>query len=383
MPPLRDRVLTAFQHRFGHPASVLARAPGRVNLLGAHVDYSEGWVLPGAIDRAVWLAAAPGGGRVVALDLDEEMQLSPEPGSANGDWRDLVRGVQWALAERGLRPAGCDVVFASDVPQGAGVSSSAAVEMALLLAWESLSAWRLAGVERARIGQHAENGFLGVGSGIMDQYASLHGRRQSVLLLDCRRLEHEVLPLPPSLAVVLADSGVRRRLSGSGFNSRRTECGEAVARLAERLPQVRTLRDVSAAQLERHADLLSPTLLRRARHAVEECERVLAAAAAIREGRIEALGEQIRRSHESSRDLYETSIPELDVLAEAAWAVPGCYGARVMGGGFGGCVGALVERHAAAEVLAAMCGALAERYGSDHGGFVCRFDDGARVEPLG
>ncbi|MDH3255575.1 MAG: galactokinase, partial [Acidobacteriota bacterium] len=297
-------------------------------------------------------------------------------------WLDLPRGVAWALAKRcGALPP-LDVVFGSDLPMGAGLSSSAAVEVAFSMAWEAAAAIDLDGRERAKLGRAVENDYLGVGSGIMDQYASIHGRAGHLLLLDCRTLEHRHVPMPPGLAVLVADSGVRRALAASDYNDRPSECRQAAELLRRRLPQVRTLRDVTADDLERYGDVLTPPLMSRARHAVGECRRVREGAAALEGDDIEAFGAAMRASHESSRDLYQVSIPELDYLAKTAWSVPGCYGARLSGGGFGGCVTALVDEEAIGEVARRLEQAFEARFGRPCSSYASRFADGAALEEL-
>ena len=372
--PLIEELEARYRRRFGQAPETVVRAPGRLTLLGAHIDYSEGWVLPVAIDRAVYLAA---GGRddgrldLVAADLGETAMLElahlPPPVAerdpADSAWTDYVAGVAWALDEAGRAPAGLNVVIGGDLPMGCGLSSSAALESALVLAWEAVSGFRLAPVERARIGHRAEVGYLGLGSGIMDQFVVLHARRGSAVFLDCRSLDHQAIPLPAGSRLVVADSGVERRLVGSEFNSRRRECERAVDLLRVALPEISTLRDVAPAELAEHSVLLPPAIARRARHVVGECRRARQGAAALRAGDGRELGRLMRRSHESSRDLYEVSLPELDTLAAAAWAAPGCLGARFSGGGFGGCVGALVEAGAEGAVAAAMADAFEARFG--------------------
>jgi galactokinase len=406
---VRDRVVEAFGRRFSRAPQVLVRAPGRVNLLGAHVDYSEGWVLPAAIDRAVWLAAAllPEGKagrplRAHALDLESNgeadldldldalplprPQRSAEGARSESSWIDVPAGVAWALAEKGHQAPAMEVMFGSDLPIAAGVSSSAAVEMAFLLAWEVLSAvtdnpFDLLGIDRARIGQRGENGYLGVQSGIMDQFASLHGLAGQAILLDCRDLTFEPKPMPPGSLVLVADSGVRRRLGASGFNDRPAECHQAVEILRRVLPDIRTLRDVTVQDFERHSHHLPIHLRRRAQHTVEECKRVQDGAMALLLQQPDVFGELMRRSHLSSRDLYEVSIPELDVLAASAWSVEGCYGARLSGGGFGGCVTALVDGAAAEAVGAEMTAAFEAEFGRSPTILRCRVAEGARVLP--
>ena len=387
-----DEVATAFGRRYGRRPQVLVRAPGRVSLLGAHVDYSEGWVISGAIDRAVWLAAAATDGltRIAALDLGETATLDlarlpppvPERTGGGATGVDLPAGVAWALAEAGHRPPTMDVAFAGNVPIGAGVSSSAAVEMAWLLAWEAVAGaagFGLDGAGRARLGQRAENGYLGVRSGIMDQFSSLHGAAGQLIFLDCRSLAFEHLPLPPTAAVLVADSGVRRCLVDIDYGDRRQQCREAVAILAPHLPGIRTLRDVSCEDFELVSHHLPRLLRRRARHAVEECRRVRDGAAALRRGDLAAFGRLMRRSHLSSRDLYEVSIPELDVLAAAAWATPGCYGARLSGAGFGGCLTVLAEASAVEAVHRAMDDAFHREFARRPEIFACAVGEGASI----
>ena len=370
-----DPLRSAYRRRFGAPPEAVLRAPGRLTLLGAHVDHSEGWVLPMAIDRALYVVAGSrDDGRVdlVASDLGASARLDlaalPPPvaerAEAGSGWTDYAAGVAWALGETGRRPRGLNAVIGGDLPMGAGLSSSAALESALVLAWEAVSGFRLAPAERARVGHRAEAAYLGLGSGIMDQFTVLNARPGHALLLDCRSWEHQCVPLPVGCRLVVANSGVERRLVGSEFNSRREDCRHAVDLLRHELPEIRTLRDVAPRDLARVVDGLPSAAARRARHVVGECRRTRRGAAALARGDAAELGRLMRRSHESSRDLYEVSLPELDTLAEAAWAAPGCLGARFSGGGFGGCVGALVEDGAEESVAAAMAAAFERRFGS-------------------
>ncbi|MCP4660193.1 MAG: galactokinase [bacterium] len=387
---LPEAVVESFRRRYGRDPAVVVRAPGRVNLLGAHIDYSEGWVMPAAIDRAVWLAAAPAAEnelRIHALDLDQTATLDldalPVPVPQRADpattWVDYPAGVAWALRDAGYRPAGMAATFGGDVPVGAGLSASAALEVAFLIAWERLSGFALDGLERARLGQRAENAYLDVQSGIMDQFASIHGKANHLILLDCRSLTYERIPLPAGTAVVVADTGVRRRLADSGFNSRRAQCQEAVAILRRELPEIQTLRDVAVADFERCCHQLPEPLRSRARHAVEECERVRAGAEALRRRDLDAFGELMRRSHVGSRDLYEVSIPELDTLAATAWGVAGCYGARLAGGGFGGCLIALAAESAVAALERALTLTFKAEFGRSPVIFPCSVSDGAGI----
>lgn len=390
----RERAIAAYRRLHGAPPEVVARAPGRATLVGAHIDYSEGWVLAVGIERAVYVAAGRRDDRRVelaALDLARSARLDldrlPPPlgqrEAAGSDWSDYAAGIAWVLAEAGRRPAGINAVITGDLPIASGLSSSAAVESALLLVWEKLSGFHLGSLDRARTGQRFEAGYLGLQSGIMDQFVIQHARPGRAVFVDCRTLEHELIPLPPELRLVVADSGLSRQLVGSGFNSRRDECRQAVELLRARLPGIATLRDVTHEQLEAHRDLLPAPLDRRARHVVGECRRARAAAAALHAGDAPELGRLMRRSHESSRDLYEVSVPELDTLAGAAWQTPGCHGARFSGAGFGGCVAALVEARAARSVAAAMRKAFAARFGRSPALFVSRAAGAARLGPAG
>ena len=385
-----DALVGTFGDRFGAEPEVVARAPGRVNLLGAHIDYSEGWVLPAAIDRSVWVAARRASGsrtRLAALDFGEEASFDagkPEPpvGARNGQasWIDYPRGLAWALKQRGIDVPAIDAVFGGDLPVGAGVSSSAAVEMAFLVAWEHLAGFQLSGIERAQVGRTVENDYVGVQSGIMDQFASVHGRQGHALLLDCRSLEHELVRTPDDLVFLVADTGVRRALaSGTGFNDRKSECFHAADLLRPHLPGLSTLRDLEPADFERLRQVLEPPLDGRARHVMTECRRVLDGAEALRNGNLDRLGDLMGESHRSSRNDYNVSIEELDVLAEAAAGTDGCYGARLTGAGFGGCVTAITSEAAAAHVREATALAFERRFGRRPEIHTCRVGDGAGV----
>lgn len=368
-----DELKSAFQERFGRETAVISRAPGRISLLGAHVDYSEGLVLPATIEQAVWLAAAPRrDGRVVieAVNFEERGEfrlpsLDVQASSVVSTWLNYPLGVAWALQEAGHTLSGMDVLLISDLPIESGLSSSAAVEMAFVLAWEAVSGLELNGLERAQIGQKTENEYLGVGSGIQDQFACVHGRSNQFVYLDCRTLEHELVPLSAGVetAVILADSGVRRRLASSNYNSRPEECREAGALLQTLLPHIQTLRDVSMDELELYGHELPEHLRRRALHVVGEIERVRQGVAALKQGDLQTFGRLIRHSQISSRDNYESSIPELDLLAATAWRTPGCIGARFGGGGYGGVMQVLVEKTAVPQIQSALAEAFEAEYG--------------------
>lgn len=374
---MKTLVCDRFRDHFKRPPELVVRAPGRVNLLGGHIDYNDGWVLPAAIDRSLWLAAAPRRDarlHAYSATVEEggEAALDPPPPPPRiahrprERWIEYPTGVAWALSQDGHALCGMDAMVVSEIPMGAGLSSSAALEVAFLLAWRELAGLPLEGAEMARLGERVENAYLDVHSGVMDQFASLHGRREHAIFLDCRNLDWELLRLPPRVAVLVADTGIRRQLVGGHVNDRQAECTEALRRLRELGCEIRALRDLQSEQLECLADKLPDSLARRARHVVEECSRVCRGAQSIREGDGgEVLGTLMRASHASSRDLYQASIPELDLLAEAASELEGCFGARLAGAGFGGCVSVLVEEWAAGPVSTGLKKAFSERFGNE------------------
>jgi len=347
-------LLTDFERVFGCAPSLQTRAPGRVNLLGEHVDYNQGVVLPIAIDRAVSLVAAPVPDDLVSLyapdlqekasfrlsEVDKRLDLDgrPLPG-----WALYPAGVAWALQEAGLAPHGIQALYTSDIPIGAGLSSSAAVEVAFATAWQANSGWEMDSIILAKLCQRAENVYVGVSSGLMDQFASLCGVEGHVLSFDTRSLEWTALPLPPGTLVVIADSGIRRRLVGSAYNDRRAACEQAVELLQKYLPGIRSLRDVSSVELAAYSPYLPEVIQRRAEHVVKEIHRVDQAMIALCRGDAQMFGGFMFASHKSLRDLYEVSLPELDTLVEIARRLPGIYGARLTGAGFGGCTVNLVD----------------------------------------
>jgi galactokinase len=342
------------------PHRLAVRAPGRVNLIGEHTDYNDGLVLPMAIDLQTTIDLTPSDDRFVELRLattgeraviDLDDRSSPATGR-RGDWTDYVAGTAWALREAGGDPRGFVGVLGGNLPIGQGLSSSASLELA--------SAWALAGGKAplpdrmavARACQRAENDFVGVPCGILDQFAVTFGVRDAALLLDCRSLEHRTVHLPASAAIFIAESGVTRELRGSGYAARRRECADAAEALSAIDPAVRSLRDATPGLLDRAEDRIDDVLLRRARHVVTENERVLRTAEAFESGDLVAAGDAFLASHASLRDDFEVSTPELDRLVEVAAAMPGVFGARLTGGGFGGAVIVLAEAAAAAGIPA-------------------------------
>jgi galactokinase len=344
------QIADGFRTRFG-TEPLLVRSPGRVNLIGEHTDYNEGFVLPAATDRAVVLALAPRadtGCRIISLDYGQEIRFDIQDLARSPlRWPDYLAGVIDQFARGGYPIRGFHCIFGGDVPIGAGMSSSAAVEGGLAFGLDALFGLKIDAVELARLVQRAENEFVGLDCGIMDPFVNLHGRENTVLKLDCRSLEFEYLPFERSdLRIVVADTMVRRELAASEYNVRRRQCEEGVAVLAGYAPSVRSLRDVGLGLLEEHRAELDPVVYRRCDYVIRENIRVEQASRDLREGDFRTFGERMYASHAGLRDDYEVSSPELDILVESASKAEGVLGARMMGAGFGGCAVALVEEGA-------------------------------------
>lgn len=373
---MRERVIRAFRERFDEPPAFVVRAPGRVNLIGEHTDYNDGFCLPMAIDRALWIALRPrrdGQVGVAALDVGESITFelgALSPGEAG--WGQYVTGVAWALQHNGYNLSGWEGVMSSDIPIGSGLSSSAALELAVARAFAAVSgfAWQPEGM--ARIAQQTENQWLKLRTGIMDQLIGATGVEGQALLIDCRSLAREPVPLPSGAVVVVMDTRTPRGLVNSAYNERRAECEQAAQRLG-----VAALRDVSRADLERLGDRLSPVLHRRARHVITENERTLLAAAAMRAGDTAELGRLMNASHDSLRDDYEVTSVTLDAMVASARRQKGCWGARMTGAGFGGCAIALVAEPAVEPFIAGVFQAYQQATGLTPDIFACRPAAGA------
>lgn len=353
-----DALKASFVRRFGHDRCRVARAPGRVNLIGEHTDYNDGFVLPVAIDRYVTIVyaqgeAAPAGGlRGYSVDFDEELsapfgELSPRTERAASitapSWFDYVAGVAWVLLRNDATLHGLDFVVSGDVPIGAGLSSSAALELAVARALSDVAGMQWDGRQAALVGQRVENDYIGVNSGIMDQMASALSKAGSAMLLDCRDLSFKTVPVPESLRVVVMDTGTRRSLAGSAYNDRRASCERALRGVRAVVPDASALRDVSESELNAARSRMDGSDYRRALHVVRENTRTLEMARALEGGDESAIAELMAGSHLSLRDLYEVSSPALDEVVSIANAHPACRGARMTGAGFGGCALALVS----------------------------------------
>jgi galactokinase len=340
-----------FRSRFGTDARFY-RAPGRVNLIGEHTDYNDGFVMPAAIDFHCWVVANPRADQDLVIYSEDfqdtrEIDLFKNTVRPTKTWSDYPVGVAVHLKQAGFALRGANVLIQGEIPIGAGLSSSAAIEVATAYALLDVSSHPIDRVQVARLCQRAENEFVGARCGIMDQFVSLHGRANHALVLDCRSLGYEAVPLPDFVRLVICNTMVKHALASSHYNRRRMECEEAVRRLSAVLPSIRALRDVTVQQLEQHRALLPETIWRRAHHIVSENDRVLQAATALRAGQVEELGKRMAESHQSLRDFYGVSCPELDLLVELAGRQKGTYGARMTGGGFGGCTINIVDaRHA-------------------------------------
>ncbi len=378
---LQEKVSHAFYARFQERPTMVVRAPGRVNLIGEHTDYNDGFVLPVAVDRAAWLAISPRDDTwttIRAMDMKNDEQTFPvdRVPSSTGGWADYPKGVIWEMLEEGLAPGGINGVLSSDVPVGAGMSSSAAVEVTFAYAWNQLGDLGMTLPEIALLCQKAENHYVGVNCGIMDQMISACGRAGHAMMLDTRTLERAYFKMPEGVAIVVADSMVRRSLSGSEYNVRRAQCEQAVSVIQEHLPEVSALRDVTPQQLEQFRQSMPDVVYQRARHVVTENARVLHVSRALYEGRIEDVGHMLIEGHRSLRDDYEVSIAELDTLVDAATQVEGCYGARLTGAGFGGCIIALVAEEAVPDVKAHLNDVYEIAYGKLPAVYVTLPDDG-------
>ncbi len=322
-----------------------------MNLIGEHTDYNEGFVLPAAIEFFCWVAAAPRSDRKLVIHSENfnetvEASLDSFPVAGQKHWSSYAFGVAWALEGSRKCLSGTNLLIGGDVPLGAGLSSSAAIEVAVGFALLHQSGLVMSLTELAQLCQKAENEFVGAHVGIMDQFVACHGRASHALLLDCRSLEDKLVKLPTGIRLVICNTMVKHEIDSSQYNVRRAECQEGVRTLQKVLPEVRALRDVSLSQLEEHRALLSPKVYSRCRHVITENYRVDGAVWAFESGAIDALGPLMRDSHRSLRDDYEVSCKELDLMVEIAAAQPGIIGARMTGGGFGGCTVNLVESDA-------------------------------------
>jgi galactokinase len=375
---LISQAVAFHRNNFDQPGALrIFQAPGRVNLIGDHTDYNDGFVLPAAVDRQIVVAAAPRDDSLVnvyALDFDQwdHFDLQKEIARLRGNsWGNYIRGMAWSLLREDRQLKGMDAAVSGDIPIGAGLSSSAAVEVAVGYAMLQLSEQECERKSLALAAQKAETEFVGMHCGIMDQYISCLGRQNHALLIDCRGLGYRAIPVPPGARIAIVDSGIHRGLVDMAYNARRLECETAAAHFG-----VRALRDVSLKAFETRAYELAPTVRRRARHVITENDRTVSAGQALAAADLKTVGTLMVASHASLRDDFEVSCPELDLLVETALSVEGVYGARLTGAGFGGSMVALLQPEAAADFT----DAIAARYGSVFGRqanvHVCKASEG-------
>jgi len=380
----RDLAFSVFRQASGHEADLATFAPGRVNLIGEHTDYNDGFVMPAAVDRGVTVVGRRVQGNSFtarAVDLNDRCTFSRDliERDSQHPWADYFKGVVWALGNRGISVPSCEVVVTGDIPQGAGLSSSAAFEVAAVLFIKKVAGFGLSPVEIAKTAREAENGFVGVACGIMDQMASTFGQKGQALFLDCRSLARESVAVPVGLTIVVVNSGVRHSLGSSEYNQRRAQCEEGVRVVAASMPNVRALRDVGPDDLSRFAGDLSPVVAKRCRHVVSENARVGEAVTAMRSGDLARLKLLMAESHASLRDDYEVSCAELDVLVDLALPLSTCHGARLTGAGFGGSTVNLVETAAVESFCEVMRSGYSARCGRAAEIHVFEPSDGARV----
>jgi len=373
-----SEVTKLFSERFGEEPQLVVRAPGRVNLIGEHTDYNDGFVLPLAIDRAIWIAARPrDDGQVVvhSINYDEPGTFSVEDLGEKGEgWIEYLKATAWSLKDAGHKLAGFEGIVTGDVPLGAGLSSSAALEMATARMFAAVSDLDWDPAVMAKLGQRAENEWIGVNCGIMDQLISAAGRSNHALLIDCRSLETQPVPFPPGVAIVVLDTSTRRGLVDSAYNERRSQCEAAAEHFG-----VPALRDVTLGMFQNNGQSIDETTRRRALHVVTEDERTMMAVDAMRRGHLSALGQLMNQSHESLRDDYEVSSDALNAMVECARAHKACYGARMTGAGFGGCAVAVIDANQAEDFVISTGAAYKEKTGHEPAIYVCQATNGAEV----
>lgn len=385
----RDRATSTVSHlterftRLFAASPRVYRAPGRVNLIGEHTDYTGGFVMPAAVGFFTWVAVSPRHDRKLVVHSDnfqEQLEFSLDSVQPHGShhWSDYVMGVANVLDTSGHRLPGANLLLYGNVPQGAGLSSSASVEVAVASALLDLSDVPADRKELALLCQRAENEFVGARCGIMDQFISSHGERERALLLDCRSLEYRLLPLPQSVRLVICNTMVRHQIAGGEYNQRRAQCEEGARLLAKKLPNVQSLRDVTESDFAAVRHSLPEVIERRCRHVISENARVLSAASALEKRELAEFGRLMGESHESLRRDFEVSCAELDLMVELARNIEGVYGARMTGGGFGGCTVTLVQDECVGNVVTTVSDGYERALGVKPEVYVCFAADGAR-----
>lgn len=372
-------------------ADLLVTAPGRVNLIGEHVDYNQGVVMPVAINKRVWLALKSIPEpllKISTCNLEESVEISLDDLDAkidvNGNplplWSLYPAAVAWVLRAQAYPLKGIQAVIASDLPMRAGLSSSAAIECAFALAFQNMNGWGMERMQMAQLCQQAENHYIGVDCGLMDQFAVLHGVARYALYFDTRTLEWQPIPMPLDTVLVIANTGKKRELARSAYNQRQQECRQAVLELGKHDPNIHALRDISLPEFSQYSALIDPLLAKRARHVIEEIDRVQQAAISLMEDDSTHLGALMKAGHYSLRDLYEVSTPELDFLVETAYTLQGCVGARLTGAGFGGCTVNLVLKSRVQSFCEQLKESYKKKFSIELETYLCQADRGAYVE---
>ncbi len=381
-----DRLIGLHQKIFSGNALVF-RAPGRVNLIGEHTDYNDGFVMPMAIGFYTWVTAAKREDRTIAAyseHFNEKISfpLDQLSGPPRKHWSDFVRGVAATLQGAGHALTGANLVIHGEVPLGAGLSSSASFEVALAMALTTLSGTEVSRLELVKLCQAAEHKYVGTRCGIMDQFVAAFGASGHALMLDCRSLEYQMLPIPQNFRVIVCNSMVRHELASGEYNRRRTECEAGVKILQSAFPNIRALRDVTLKDLEEAKSMMPDTIYRRCRHVVTEDQRVLDAANALQTQDLDRFGQLMYQSHASLRDDYEVSCAELDLLVDIASSIRGVDGARMMGGGFGGCTVNLVQSDWVTAFHTDMRKLYAGKVGTVPDLYICEPAQGAEAWPV-
>jgi galactokinase len=382
MKKLAEVIYDKFQQLYSKEP-IMVRSPGRVNLIGDHTDYNQGLVLPAAINKSIILAIAPNDlqkVRAFALDMDNstfEADIQDEIAPGDQEWPNFLLGILYVLKKSKYEVSGFDCVFGSTIPIGAGLSSSAALEGAFVVGLDKMWDLGLKKIEMAKLGQQVEHQFIGVRCGIMDQYANLHGLKRHLIRLDCRTLEHRLIPFNNrNIRILLCDTNVHRELTGSEYNNRRQQCEEGVSFFARNNPAIQSLRDITFEMLEKGKKELDSTVYNRCRYVLEENRRVELACDHLRNGDLESFGARMYESHYGLRDLFEVSCLELDLLVEKAESLDGVIGARMMGGGFGGCTINLVWNDQLEEVTEQLMAHYKKKRNIIPNGYVVNTDDG-------
>jgi galactokinase len=381
MPMNSGELAKRFEKRFAdHPR--IFRAPGRVNLIGEHTDYNDGFVMPAAVAFSTYVAIAGRSDHKLLIHSEEipssfEFDIQHLPEQRTGAWCDYVLGVAGVLHQGGHKLHGANLLVHGEVPIGAGLSSSAAVEVASALALMSMEDSQLPLPEVAQLCRQAENSFVGARVGIMDQFVSCMGKAGHALLLDCRSLQFQLVPIPAGIRLVVCNTMVKHDLASGAYNTRREECEEGVRYFQKWSPTIRALRDVSAELLERHLPELPAIIAKRSTHVVRENQRTLDAADALTAGDLDRMKKLMRDSHASLRDVYEVSCRELDIMVDAAEGLPGYCGGRMTGGGFGGCTVNLVREEHADDFAQGIAELYRQRTGINPDVYLCTAEDGA------